>query len=57
MIKSYKSNVQKEKKKKDYLIKMQTDVETLIEGNIVRGQSIGELNQALSMINSGLYNV
>jgi hypothetical protein len=57
MIKSYKSNVQKEKKKKDYLIKMQTDVETLIEGNIVRGQSIGELNKALARINSGLYNV
>jgi optic atrophy 3 protein len=57
MMKSYKSNVSKEKKKKEYLFKMQTDVEELIEGNILRGHSISELNRALVRINENIFKV
>jgi hypothetical protein len=47
MIKSYKSNQLKEKKKKEFIAKMQTDVDDLIEGNVVRSQNINQMNNKI----------
>jgi hypothetical protein len=57
MIKAYKSNNQKEKQKKEYLVNMQTDVENTIESNIVRENTIAEIKANLFKINSNLYKV
>ena len=47
MIKSYKSNKEKEKKKKEYLIKMQDDLESQIELSVRRNKKFKDLNESI----------
>ncbi len=57
MIKSYKSTQQKEKKKKDYLNKMQTDLDMMIESHIINKNSIQDIKNKLKEIDSNLHLV
>jgi hypothetical protein len=57
MLKSYKNNQIKEKKKKDYLIKIQNDVDSMIESHMNNSRNIKELRDRLKIVNNNIYQV
>jgi hypothetical protein len=57
MIKSYKTTQQKNQKKKDYMVKIQTEVESMIELNLKNSSQVKEIKNSLIKINEGIYLV
>lgn len=55
MIKSYKSGKAKEEKKKDFLINIQKDIDTLIEKNHNNIKEVKDIKQILLGINTKMY--
>jgi len=57
MIKSYKSTVEKERKKKEAIVNMQTDIDCLIEVNLQNRTNIECLSERLRVVNLDLINI